>query len=82
MHNARPVTNNISKIQESKDEPASYARYSSRFPCQPIVTAQDLSPRSRRASWRSFGWMVTRLAWIAARLVSSNCLVLISGCAK
>jgi hypothetical protein len=32
----------------------------------------DRSPRSRRASWRSLGWMVTRLAWIAAKLVSSN----------
>ena len=24
-----------------------------------------LSPRRRRASWMSFGWMVTRLAWMA-----------------
>ena len=26
----------------------------------------------RRASWMSFGMMVTRLAWIAQRLVSSK----------
>ena len=32
----------------------------------------ERSPRSRRARARSFGWIVTRLAWIAARLVSSN----------
>ena len=31
-----------------------------------------LSPRMRRASWMSLGMMVTRLAWMAARLVSSN----------
>ncbi|KAI0272742.1 hypothetical protein BC834DRAFT_858184, partial [Gloeopeniophorella convolvens] len=31
-----------------------------------------LSPRNRRASARSLGWIVTRLAWIAARLVSSK----------
>lgn len=30
------------------------------------------SPRMRRASWISFGMIVTRLAWIAHRLVSSN----------
>ena len=30
------------------------------------------SPRNRRARARSLGWMVTRLAWIAARLVSSK----------
>ena len=30
------------------------------------------SPRMRRASWMSLGMMVTRLAWMAARLVSSN----------
>ena len=28
--------------------------------------------RIRRASWMSFGMMVTRLAWIAQRLVSSK----------
>lgn len=32
----------------------------------------DLSPRNLRANARSFGWMVTRFAWIAAKLVSSN----------
>jgi hypothetical protein len=32
----------------------------------------DLSPRRRRASWRSFGWIVTRLAWIAARLAGPD----------
>ena len=30
------------------------------------------SPRMRRASWMSLGMMVTRLAWMAAKLVSSN----------
>lgn len=30
------------------------------------------SPRIRLASWMSFGMIVTRLAWIAHRLVSSN----------
>jgi len=42
-------------------------------PCE-TTTKQpyDRSPRRRRASWRSFGWMVTRLAWMAAKLVSSN----------
>ena len=32
----------------------------------------DRSPRMRRASWMSLGMMVTRLAWMAQRLVSSN----------
>ena len=32
----------------------------------------DRSPRSLRANARSFGWMVTRFAWMAARLVSSK----------
>ena len=31
-----------------------------------------LSPRIRLANWMSFGMMVTCLAWIAHRLVSSN----------
>jgi len=30
------------------------------------------SPRMRRASWTSFGMMVTRLAWMAHKLVSSK----------
>jgi len=30
------------------------------------------SPRMRRASWTSLGMMVTRLPWMAQRLVSSN----------
>ena len=30
------------------------------------------SPRSLRARARSLGWMVTRLAWMAAKLVSSK----------
>ena len=30
------------------------------------------SPRIRLASWMSFSMMVTRLAWMAQRLVSSN----------
>ena len=34
--------------------------------------AYALSPRMRRASCMSFGMMVTRLAWMAHRLVSSN----------
>ena len=32
----------------------------------------ERSPRMRRASWMSLGMMVTRLAWIAHRLVSSK----------
>ncbi len=32
----------------------------------------ERSPRSLRARARSFGWIVTRLAWMAAKLVSSN----------
>ena len=31
-----------------------------------------LSPQIRLANWMSFGMMVTHLAWIAHRLVSSN----------
>ncbi|KAK8448795.1 hypothetical protein SEVIR_7G103250v4 [Setaria viridis] len=34
--------------------------------------AQALSPLMRRASWMSLGMIVTRLAWMAHRLVSSN----------
>jgi hypothetical protein len=34
--------------------------------------AYERSPRRRRASWMSLGWMVTRLAWMAAKLVSSK----------
>ena len=30
------------------------------------------SPRMRRASWMSLGMIVTRLAWMAHRLVSSK----------
>ena len=30
------------------------------------------SPRMRRANWMSLGMMVTRLAWMAQRFVSSN----------
>jgi len=30
------------------------------------------SPRIRRASWMSFGMIVTRFAWIAHKLVSSK----------
>ena len=30
------------------------------------------SPRIRRASWMSFGMMVTRLAWMAHKFVSSK----------
>lgn len=30
------------------------------------------SPRNRRARARSFGWMVTRFAWMAAEFVSSK----------
>ena len=30
------------------------------------------SPRIRRANWMSLGMMVTRLAWMAHRLVSSK----------
>ena len=32
------------------------------------------SPQIRLASWMSFGMMVTRLAWMAHRLASSNSL--------
>ncbi|KAI8319869.1 hypothetical protein GQ54DRAFT_22120, partial [Martensiomyces pterosporus] len=32
----------------------------------------ERSPRRRRASCRSLGWMVTRRPWMAARLVSSK----------
>ena len=32
----------------------------------------ERSPRSRLARARSLRWMVTRLAWMAARLVSSK----------
>ena len=35
-------------------------------------TLHARSPRMRRASWMSLGMMVTRLAWMAARLVSSK----------
>jgi len=35
-------------------------------------TIYDRSPRRRRASWMSLDWIVTRLAWMAHRLVSSK----------
>ena len=37
-----------------------------------VSAVQALSPWILLASWMSFGMMVTRLAWIAQRLVSSN----------
>ena len=37
-----------------------------------VSAAQALSPRILLASWMSLGMMVTHLAWIAQRLVSSN----------
>ena len=37
-----------------------------------VSAVQALSLRILLASWMSFGMMVTRLAWIAQRLVSSN----------
>ena len=43
-----------------------------------LLTAQssqliyERSPRMRRASWMSLGMMVTRLAWMAHKLVSSK----------
>ena len=39
---------------------------------QIMAPAYARSPRMRLASWMSLGMMVTRLAWMAARLVSSN----------
>ena len=36
----------------------------------------DRSPRMRRASWMSLGMIVTRLAWMAQRLVSSKRLTM------
>lgn len=36
------------------------------------ATAYVRSPRNRRARARSFGWMVTRFAWMAAEFVSSK----------
>ena len=33
---------------------------------------QALSPRIRLANWMSLGMMVTRLAWMAHKLASSN----------
>lgn len=39
---------------------------------KPVQTLYARSPRIRLASWMSFGMMVTRLAWIAHKLVSSN----------
>jgi hypothetical protein len=41
-------------------------------PQHPAQEAHARSPRMRRASWMSFGMMVTRLAWMAHRLVSSK----------
>ena len=38
----------------------------------PGVIAYARSPRMRRASWMSLGMIVTRLAWMAHKLVSSN----------
>ena len=37
-----------------------------------VLAAQALSPQILLASWMSLGMMVTRLVWIAQRLVSSN----------
>ena len=37
-----------------------------------VDAAYARSPRILRANWMSFGMMVTRLAWIAQRLVSSK----------
>ena len=36
------------------------------------IIFQNLSPRILLASWRSFDMIVTLLAWIAHKLVSSN----------
>ena len=45
-------------------------------PVQRVLTGRQIayerSPRMRRASWMSLGKMVTRLAWMAQRLVSSK----------
>ena len=38
----------------------------------PIIPTHDLSPLNLRANLMSFFWMVTLLAWMAAKLVSSN----------
>ena len=40
--------------------------------CVFVVGLYARSPRIRLASWMSFGMMVTRLAWMAHRLASSN----------
>lgn len=37
-----------------------------------LPASYERSPRMRRANWMSFGMIVTRLAWIAQRLVSSK----------
>ena len=38
----------------------------------PIIPTHDLSPLNLLANLMSFFWMVTLLAWMAAKLVSSN----------
>jgi hypothetical protein len=42
-------------------------------------TTYERSPRRRLASWMSLDWMVTRLAWMAQRLVSKKMMLVIDG---
>ena len=42
----------------------------------------DRSPRMRRASWMSFGMIVTRLAWMAHKFVSSKRLTIYASVAS
>lgn len=59
-----PLPDAIAALPDRADGPQPRASASLR--------AYARSPRMRRASWMSLGMMVTRLAWIAHRLVSSN----------
>ena len=54
------------------DGAAVAGRVSSGTELHAALRAYERSPRMRRASWMSLVMMVTRLAWMAQRLVSSK----------
>ena len=76
MHSMK---NGSTLLAEQKNSEKQKVKYKTSAPSRHLIpsrpagcVAYDRSPRSRRASCKSLGWMVTRLAWMAAKLVSSN----------
>ena len=68
-------SNGDNKVQLTTDwdERSKYkdwdATVSTKLGSATTMTLYERSPLNRRASWISLGWIVTRLAWMAARLV-------------